>query len=119
MQTLQPRTPSVRMTVMPPHSRIIRFYLGSAPDYEGRMIGDIWQWTRPEIDASPSAFNWLFPMPDGYFLGGGQPLFREDIVNLRSHATLQEHARKSYAWFAGIIGLSLADNGGITKGPSL
>src|SRR5205085_4338496 len=99
----------------PPHSRIIRFYLGSAPDIAGRMIGDIWKWTRPEIDASPRAFNWLFPMPEGYFLGGSLPLFREDIVNFKSHPTLQEHARKSYAWFTGIIGISLENNGSITK----
>src|SRR4051812_46056829 len=82
------------------------------------MIGDLWQWTRPELDASPRAFNWLFPMADGYFLGGSLRLFREDIVNFNSHPTLQEHVRKSYAWFTGIIGLSLADNGSITKGPS-
>jgi hypothetical protein len=42
--------------------------------------------------------------------------FKEDILNFQSHAKLQEHARKSYAWFTGIIGLSLADNGSITKG---
>src|SRR6476620_4002033 len=106
------------MAVMLPFSRIVRFYLGTAPNYDGWMIGDLWQMSRSEIDASPRAFNWLFPMPDGYFLGGSLPLFREDIVNLRSHPTLQEHARKSYAWFTGIIGLSLADNGSITKGPS-
>ena len=99
------------MAVMPPHSRIIRFYLGSAPDYEGRMIGDIWKWTRPEIDASPHAFNWLFPMPHVHFLSGCMPLFRDDIVIFKSHPTLQAHARKSYAWFTGIIGLSLEDNG--------
>jgi hypothetical protein len=46
-----------KMALMPPNSRIVRFYLGSAPDYEGRKIGDIWLWNRSELDASPRAFN--------------------------------------------------------------
>src|SRR6266404_5195251 len=81
------------MAVMPPHSRIIRFYLGSAPDHDGRMIGDIWQWSRPELDASPSAFNWLFPMPDGSFLRGGLPLYPEDVSHFKSNAILQANAK--------------------------
>src|SRR6185436_4929823 len=51
------------MALMPPHSRIIRFYLGSAPGYEGRMLADIWRWTRLELEGSPNAFNYRFARP--------------------------------------------------------
>jgi hypothetical protein len=56
------------------------FYLGSAPDTEGRMIADIWQWPRSEIDASPQAFNWLFPTRDSDFLRGTPRLFKEEAA---------------------------------------
>src|SRR6185436_3801892 len=106
------------MAVMLPFSRIVRFYLGTVPDTEGRMIADIWQWSRSEIDASPQAFNWLFPTRHSDYLRGAPRLFKEDIVNFRSHSMLQDQARKSYAWFTGIIGLSLGEDGSIMKGPS-
>jgi len=92
--------------------------LGSAPGFEGRMIGDIWRWTRLELEGSPSAFNWMFPMPDNDVVGGGLPLYPEDVIHFKSHAILQANARKSLAWFAGIIGLSMDGVGGIAKGPS-
>ena len=50
---LRPRAGYGTMAVMLPFSRIVRFYLGTVPDTEGRMIADIWQWSRSEIDASP------------------------------------------------------------------
>ena len=88
------------MALMLSHSRIIQFYPVSAPGYEGRMIGDIWHWTRLELEGSPSAFHWLFPMPDYDFVRGGLPLCPEDVLDFKSHPTLQANARKSFGWFA-------------------
>jgi hypothetical protein len=82
------------MAVMPPDSRIIRFYLGPAPDYDGRKIVDLWQWTRPQLNASPTAFNRLFPMPDGSYLRGGILLFPDDVNHFKSNPTLQANAKR-------------------------
>ena len=99
-------------------SRIIRFYLGSEPDDEGRTFAGLWQWTRSQLDAWPTALDSLFPIPEGSFLGGGIPLDADDISQFKSNPTLQANARKSFAWFASIIGLSIDADGTIAEGPS-
>ena len=60
----------------------------------------------------------MFPMPDNDVVGGGLPLYPEDVIHFKSHAILQANARKSLIWFTGIIGLSIDADGGISKGPS-
>ena len=43
---------------------IILFYLGLAPDQQGRKINEIWQWDYPKLEYTHDYIQWLFPLKE-------------------------------------------------------
>ena len=49
---------------MKAHSQLVNFYLGDAPDNQGRMIDEILSWKDEQLEDVHDYIQWLFPLKE-------------------------------------------------------
>ena len=81
------------------------FLLEKEPDYKGRMIQDIWQFTDDEIESNHDFIQLIFPLNKksqsvfhGYYLDND-----ELIVELKESNKIKENLIKSSKWFLSFL----------------
>ena len=82
-----------------------KFLLEKEPDYKGRMIQDIWQFTDDEIESNHDFIQLIFPLNKksqsvfhGYYLDND-----ELIVELKENNKIKENLIKSSKWFLSFL----------------
>ena len=90
-------------------SKILDFYRQEAPDTEGRMISDIWQWDHEQLESSHDYIQWLLPLDvDSNFNPDAPLLTREDQEAFKSNDILQSHVRRSVELLLNFLGLAFS-----------
>src|SRR5579872_4426502 len=93
-------------------SKILDFYRQEAPDTEGRMISDIWQWDHDQLEFCHDFIQWLFPLDvESNFNPDAPLLTKEDQEAFRNNDLLQSHMRKSFNLWIRFLGLAFDVSG--------
>ena len=81
------------------------FLLEKEPDYKGRMIQDIWQFTDDEIESNHDFIQLIFPLNKksqsvfhGYYLDNDKLIFE-----LKQNNKIKENLIKSSKWFLSFL----------------
>jgi Opioid growth factor receptor (OGFr) conserved region len=61
-------------------SSIIDFYRGTAPDYMGRRLSDIWAWDDERLEWIHNYIQVLFPLGEASFFNIRAPLVNDDTI---------------------------------------
>jgi hypothetical protein len=91
--------------------QLVEFYLGKAPDYQGRMLQDIWTWDHEKLEATHDYIQVLFPLPEPSRFNSRAPTLRtEDVLAFRASATIRENVMRSFRLMLDFYGLEYAAN---------
>jgi Opioid growth factor receptor (OGFr) conserved region len=92
-------------------SKIVDFYLGAAPDSEGRTIEQIWAWDYSELEYVHNYIQWLFPLTEASNFNYEAPILIElDIKQFWSSETLKKQLLTSFKIILGFYGLQCVEN---------
>lgn len=73
-------------------SKLINFYSGASPDYQGRYIYDILRFSDLELEMVHDYIQWLFPLPEPSRFNLAVPtLSNEDIETFHSSRLLKKN----------------------------
>lgn len=76
----------------------LAFYLGRAPDSEGRYFDDILAWTDDDLESVHDYIQWLFPLPEPSMFNPRAPLLTPaDIAVAHVDELLRDNIRAAYA----------------------
>jgi hypothetical protein len=90
---------------------LVDFYLGAAPDYQGRMLRDIWTWDHDRLEHIHDYIQVLFPLPEpSMFFRRAPILHDEEICEFRRNATLRANLLRSLRQMLDFYGLKLEEN---------
>lgn len=93
------------------NSKIVDFYLGAAPDSEGRKIEQIWSWDYSELEYVHDYIQWLFPLTDASNFNSKAPILTEsDIEQFRASDKLKGQLLTSFKTMLGFYGLECIEN---------
>jgi hypothetical protein len=93
-------------------SPLVRFYAGTAPDAQGRMISDIWAWDDEALEDGHDFVQWLFPLPEpSAFVDDAPLLTRSDIDAFAADPRLRATLRRSFERMMDFYGFV------VTEGP--
>jgi hypothetical protein len=71
-------------------SAIVSFYLGTAPDAGGRIIGDVLAWDQARLESVHDYIQWLFPLPEASRFNPAAPrLLAVDIAAFHADPQLR------------------------------
>ena len=65
---------------MKAHSQLVNFYLGDAPDNQGRMIDEILSWKDEQLEDVHDYIQWIFPLKERSAFNPSAPLLTEDDI---------------------------------------
>jgi hypothetical protein len=89
---------------------LVDFYLGNAPDYQGRMLRDIWTWDYGKLEDTHDYIQVLFPLPESSAFNSRAPILRpEDISEFRANASIRENLLRSFRLMLDFYGLEYAE----------
>jgi hypothetical protein len=90
---------------------LVDFYLGNAPDYQGRMLRDIWTWDQDRLEQIHDYIQVLFPLPEPSMFSSRAPILRaEEMREFRKNATLRDNLLRSLHLMLDFYGLELQDD---------
>jgi hypothetical protein len=98
-------------------SRLVDFYRGEAPDSEGRLLSEIWDWADHELEAVHDFIQWLFPLPERSGFNPRAPLLNaEDIATFQAEPLLRANLHRSFSRMLEFLGLVLTPDGEVKEG---
>jgi Opioid growth factor receptor (OGFr) conserved region len=87
-------------------ARLIPFYLGEAPDREGRMIEEIWAWDFEDLECVHNYIQWLFPIAEKSAFNLDAPVVDETVIQaFHSDSRLWENLVRSLTTMLHFYGL--------------
>jgi hypothetical protein len=90
---------------------LLDFYLGVAPDYQGRMLRDIWTWDPDRLEQIHDYIQVLFPLPEPSRFSSRAPILREEeIREFRRHAALRANLLHSLRLTLDFYGLEMQED---------
>ena len=90
---------------------LVNFYLGRAPDYKGRMLGDIWAWDHGRLEEVHDYIQVLFPLPEPSMFSSRAPILRdEEIIQFRADDMLPKNLLRSFELMLDFYGLKSRAN---------
>jgi hypothetical protein len=90
---------------------LVDFYLGVAPDYQGRMLRDIWTWDYTRLEEVHDYIQVLFPLPEPSMFSSRAPILTNaEIGEFRKSQTLRENLLHSLRLMLDFYGLDYQDN---------
>jgi len=90
---------------------LFRFYRGEGTDDFGRRIGDIWRYSRDELEDVHDYIQWLFPLAERSAFNPGAPLLdAATMAEFRRDNALRENVQRSLEVMLGFYGLALAED---------
>src|SRR5713101_7352662 len=90
---------------------LVDFYLGRAPDYKGRVLGDIWTWDYGTLEETHDYIQVLFPLTEPSMYSSRAPLLRaKDIAQVRANVTIRENLLRSCRMMLDFYGLAYQGN---------
>ena len=99
-------------------SPLVRFYAGTAPDAQGRMISDIWAWNDEALEAGHDFVQWLFPLPEpSAFVDDAPLLTQADIGAFAASKSLRDTLRRSFVRMLEFYGFVLVDGPRVDEAP--
>ncbi|MYL24469.1 hypothetical protein GLV89_11850 [Halomonas alkaliantarctica] len=100
-------------------TRLIAFYRGEAPDYQGRMIADLWALSPFWLEHTHDYIQWLFPIPEASRFNAFAPVLTPAVqAAFKEDTTMREHQQRSLAVMLDFFGLERRGDT-IVAGPSL
>ena len=92
-----------------PNELLLRFYRGEGTDDVGRRIGEIWSYSRDELEVVHDYIQWLFPLEERSAFNPGAPLLdAATIAEFRRDASLRENVQRSLELMLGFYGFRTA-----------
>ena len=93
-------------------SPILNFYRLEAPDSEGRMLEDYWQWDNDTLEHVHDFIQWMFPLAESSAFNADAPLLtQDDKTAFRREPLLQSSMRRSLNLFLNFLGLAMRKMG--------
>jgi hypothetical protein len=91
-------------------SRLIEFYLGEVPDFQGRTIHDILNFDFGELEAVHDYIQWLFPLKERSQFNPDAPILSDqDIRKFRDSEVLKRTLLSAFVRILGLYGLEIQD----------
>jgi hypothetical protein len=92
-------------------SAIVEFYKGNSPDYNGRMITDIYHYTYEQLENVHDYIQWLFPLNKPSYFNKNVPILtKEEIYELKSNEKIVENITISFKLLLNFYGFTFTDN---------
>lgn len=99
------------------NASLLRFYLGEGTDNVGRRIGDVWRYSRDELEGVHDYIQWLFPLEERSAFNPGAPLLDgETIAEFRSSSTLRGNVQRSFEVMLDFYGFAMSE-GRLARAP--
>jgi hypothetical protein len=90
---------------------LVDFYLGRAPDYNGRLLLDIWAWDHEKLEEIHDYIQVLFPLPEPSAYNSRAPtLSTLDVAAFRTDAKILENLLRSFRMMLNFYGLEYQEN---------
>jgi hypothetical protein len=90
---------------------LVNFYLGTAPDYQGRMLRDIWTWDHERLEQIHDFIQVLFPLAEPSMFSSRAPILRaEDVREFRNNAALRDNLLRSFRLMLDFYGLEMQED---------
>jgi hypothetical protein len=91
-------------------SRLIEFYLGEVPDFQGRTIHDILNFDLQELETVHDYIQWLFPLKVRSQFTPDAPVLSDlDIQTFRDSEVLKRTLLNAFTKMLGLYGLEIQD----------
>lgn len=85
----------------------LAFYLGRAPDSEGRFLHDILAWTDDDLESIHDYIQWLFPLPEPSMFNPRAPLLTSaEIAAVHVDEIIRDNIRAAYLRMLRFYGLT-------------
>src|SRR3989344_8059042 len=90
-------------------SKLVSFYLGEAPDVQGRMFDDILTWNDKALEEVHDYIQWLFPLNGASAFNVLAPILtEEDILTLKSNKKARENVIRAFEKLLNFYGFEYA-----------
>jgi hypothetical protein len=90
---------------------LVDFYLGKAPDYQGRTLRDIWTWDHERLEAVHDFIQVLFPLTEPSMFSSRAPILGPaDIAEFRTNPTIRQNLLRSYRTMLDYYGLEFQED---------
>ncbi len=98
---------------------IIPFYLGTAPDGEGRMLAGILAQDDHWLERTHNYVQWLFPLPEPSRWNPYAPLVNDGTVQaFKTTQELRDNLTAAYVRMLAFYGLKRAPDGTVGRAPN-
>jgi hypothetical protein len=90
---------------------LVDFYLGNSPDYNQRLLRDIWTWDHEKLEEIHDYIQVLFPLPEASAYNSRAPiLLPEDIAEFRANPKIRENLLRSFRMMLDFYGLEYQED---------
>jgi hypothetical protein len=87
---------------------LVQFYQGTAPDYKGRTLRDLWAWDDERLEDVHDFIQVLFPLDEPSRVSARAPLLDDaTIERFRQDETIQANLLKSFRRMLAFYGFRL------------
>jgi len=87
----------------------VQFYLENAPDYKGRMLKEIWEWSDERLELGHDFIHVLFPSVEpSQSITNAPTLDAATLAALRGNKTIKKNLLKSFRLMLRYFGFRLA-----------